>query len=553
MKNNIKAILHLIAVLLLIIPFNLQSKGNEAFSEQMIFIDKSSTSQESLNMPWRNCITVGRAYELLRYDVVQHLSHVQDEIGYKYCRFHGIFHDDMAVAVERPDGSIAYQWHQVNKVYDQLLNLGLRPFVELSPMPKALASGTETIFEWKMNVTPPKSYDMWADLIYHFIMHCINRYGMEEVRKWYFEVWNEPDLKGFWSGTQNDYWKLYDVTAQTIKNIDQQLKVGGPATSKAAWIEEMIDHCAAGDIPIDFISTHSYPQDEYVLYKDRKGSPHEAGQYLTDVVKGVTRLVRNSKMPHLEIHWTEWNTMSARPSEKISWINNPTVDNLHAASFIVKNCIDLDKSADSFAYWVASDIFEESGMPHSPFSCTYGLLNIHGIPKASFNAFSILKQMRGVIHETSFKIQPPPGCGLLVTSELDVYRILIWNHHMLEIDNQEVWEAAFKLPVLNDDSKIVISSRIKEGAGSAYETWSRMGIPHNISPIEEKLLWSHAQPEYQFDIVAAKDDAITHAFKLFPGEVLYLELRPIAKKAVPKGAVSPDSKQWNIEMGKLSR
>lgn len=185
----------------------------------MITLSPPSIEDRPLRMPWKQGITVGRAYELLRADLLDHLRLVQRVVGYRYCRFHGVFHDDMDVVRRDAGGKLFFQWHHVDKVYDALLALGLKPFVELNPMPAALASGTQTIFAWKMNVTLPREYDEWAQLVRAFTEHLIERYGLDEVATWYFEVWNEPNLSGFWSGTQEDYWRLYDVSARTLKSV----------------------------------------------------------------------------------------------------------------------------------------------------------------------------------------------------------------------------------------------------------------------------------------------------------------------------------------------
>ena len=163
-----------------------------------------SAQPQPLRQPWRELITVGRAYDLLRADLLDHLEWLQKEIGYRYCRFHALFHDDMGVVKRAANGAITYHWHHLDKVYDALLARGLKPFVELNSMPAALASGDATIFYYRMNITPPRDWDEWGALIEAFARHCIERYGLDEVRSWYFEVWNEPNLSGFWTGTQED-------------------------------------------------------------------------------------------------------------------------------------------------------------------------------------------------------------------------------------------------------------------------------------------------------------------------------------------------------------
>jgi xylan 1,4-beta-xylosidase len=506
-----------------------------------------------LKMPWQNAIAVGRAYELLRAGVLAHLRLVQKELGCRFCRFHAIFHDDMAVVVERPDGTDAYQWHQVDKVYDALLEMGLRPFVELNPMPKALASGEQTIFQYHMNVTPPKSYNRWKNLVRNFAIHLIDRYGLKEVRQWYFEVWNEPNLEGFWAGSQQDYWNLYDSSASALKEVDQRLRVGGPASSKASWIQDMIDHCVEGGVPLDFISTHLYPQDEYVDYRDRQGSPHATGQYFANRIREVQQTIARSARPNLEIHWTEWNPMSTDATARVSWVDNPIVDAQFGAAFIASQCIELDDACETLCYWVATDLFEEGGMPQAPFSCTYGLLTIHGIPKASFNAFTFLRKMCGNRLTVNYESPPPDGCGLCVTQDTDCVRLLVWNRRFLERDDQPTWKDQIRLPAPISDSHQIITARIRPGAGSAWETWCAMGRPQNLSATQEALLRAHAQPEFAFEHCKQYDGVVDSNFELKCGEVLYAELRPTGATAVPKGVDKVGLRRWDMAMSAKSR
>ena len=103
----------------------------------------------------------------------------------------------------------------------------MRPFVELSFMPTALASGAKTVFHYRGNVTPPRDYKQWSTLIRTLVAHWVGRYGVQEVSEWFFEVWNEPNLKAFWTGTQKDYFKLYRVTADAIKTVDSHSRSAG--------------------------------------------------------------------------------------------------------------------------------------------------------------------------------------------------------------------------------------------------------------------------------------------------------------------------------------
>jgi xylan 1,4-beta-xylosidase len=504
----------------------------------------------SLRRPWKNAIAVGRAYELLREDVLEHLRFVQREIGFSYCRFHGLFHDEMAVVGRRDDGSLAFRWHQVDKVYDALLKIGLRPFVELNPMPTAMASGIETIFDWKMNVTPPREYGEWEHLIEAFARHLVDRYGPEEVEKWYFEVWNEPNLPGFWSGTKEEYWLLYEASARAVKRVSPTLRIGGPASSKANWISDIIAHTQVKGIPLDFISTHLYPQDEYVTYIDRKGSPHEPGRYFADTVRQVQKEVRGSAWPHLEIHWTEWNTLSTDSTVNVTWVDNTSVAGLFGAAVVCDTCLAVDDACDTLCWWVASDIFEECGMPQAEFTCTYGLVTINGLPKATFHAFEFINRMRGRVLGTKCDMKLPQGCGSLATCAGDSLRILLWHRVIPEV-GQKPWSGQIQLPSYSGPF-VAIESRIAAGQGSAWETWKQLGSPQTLSPEEMRLLRVASTPACRL-VPPEEMKADSWNFSLAPGEVCLLERHGRGAPALPKVELRMQLDEWEKKMSAQSK
>src|SRR6185437_7639913 len=178
------------------------------------------TGRESappLRKPWQNCIAVDLPSTLLRADLQSHLAKLKRDIGYRHIRAYAFIHEDMAMVARREDGSLAFRWEQADKALDMLMETRLRPFLNLSPMQIALASGATTTFDW-VNATPPRDYAEWGQFMGAFARHCLDRYGLDEVAQWYFEVWNEPNIN-FWTGTQVDYWKLYDVSAAALKAV----------------------------------------------------------------------------------------------------------------------------------------------------------------------------------------------------------------------------------------------------------------------------------------------------------------------------------------------
>jgi xylan 1,4-beta-xylosidase len=500
-----------------------------------------------LRAPWRQGIAMGRAYEMLRSDAREHLRFVQRELGFQWCRFHGLFHEDMAVVARRRDGRLIYQWSQVDVVLDFLLSIGLRPFVELNPMPSALASAPSSMFAWNMNVSPPRSYEEWGALVEAFARHCVDRYGLEEVRRWHFEVWNEPNLDCFWKGDQAEYWRLYDASAFAVKRVDTGLRIGGPATARAEWVVDLINHCTGEKVPLDFVSTHRYPQDEFVIYPNADESPHEPGDFLITEVRRVRADVRASIRPELPVYWTEWNSLACKDAKSVTWINNRAVDDLSSGSSVARYSLELDDASDGMAWWVASDIFEETGMPMSPFSETYGLLTIHGLPKPSFHAFTFLSRLRGPRMHATSQVALPHGCGLVATEEERVIRCLLYNQKAPSVVEPATWHGELEVP-WPDKECLVVAFTVKEGAGSARETWEQLGAPHNLGEIELAMLRAAANPAYQFERILAVDGLLGWRFTLEPNEIAYFEFRCVGESYEPKGGAKQSS-IWDAGMG----
>ncbi len=213
-----------------------------------------------LNHAWEHTVGSCHAPLALRADWQAQMLACHRDLGFGHVRFHGLLSDDMGTLIchqERP----LYSFFNADQVMDFLLSIGMRPFVELSFMPEMLASGHNTVFHYRGNVTPPASMDDWGTLIAALVGHWVDRYGAAEVGQWFFEVWNEPNLAGFWTGTRDDYFALYRATALAIKRVDPTLRVGGPVTAAGAWIDAFLEFCRTQDVAVDFVSTHFYPTD----------------------------------------------------------------------------------------------------------------------------------------------------------------------------------------------------------------------------------------------------------------------------------------------------
>ena len=340
---------------------------------------RSDVSGPSRPLPhvWEFAVGGGHAPLALRADWQSHARRAHAELGFRHVRFHGILSDDMGTLITH-EGKALTSFFNADQVLDALLDMGIRPFVELSFMPSTIASGDTTVFAYRGNVTPPRDYGEWEALIGKLVGHWVDRYGAAEVRSWPFEIWNEPNLRQFWTGTRAEYFELYRHSVKAIRRVDPELVVGGPASARNEWIPEFLEFCEREGLPVDFVSTHHYPTDTF-------GSPGDAGSRLAASERGVLRRQAaraREQTGSKSLYYTEWNSSSDS--------RDPLHDEPYAAAFVVKTALEAVDHVDGYAFWGVSDIFAEDYFPSVPFHGGFGLLNVHGIPKPTYRAFELL-------------------------------------------------------------------------------------------------------------------------------------------------------------------
>jgi xylan 1,4-beta-xylosidase len=285
----------------------------------------------------------------------------RDELGVRMVRAHAIFHDGLGVYREL-DGRAVHDFERVDAALDRLLETGLRPVVELSFMPRDLASDPErSVFDFKGIISPPRDLERWSELVAGLVRHVIERFGPEEVRTWAFEVWNEPNLKVFWSADEAAYFELYDASVKAVRSVDPTLRVGGPATAAVGWVDDLLAHAAEADVPIDFVTTHTYGLPPLDL-------------------RPITARFGRSDLP---LWWTEWGVSPTH--------GNPINDSVWAAPLVARGMRSAAGRLESLAYWVASDHFVELGEPGKLFHGGFGLLTIGNLRKPRFWAIRILE------------------------------------------------------------------------------------------------------------------------------------------------------------------
>jgi xylan 1,4-beta-xylosidase len=409
----ITAFTALLLALYLPAPRAQENKNVPAGQGETVDVDPSAASHPFPHF-WEQMFGSGRAILSLRESYRRDLREVKQATGFEYVRFHAIFNDEVGVYDEDANGAPVYNFSYVDQIYDGLLANGVRPFVELSFMPQKLAAQqTFQSFWYHPIVSPPKDWTKWGDLVSHFTQHLVDRYGINEVSHWYFEVWNEPNLD-FWAGQPKEqtYYQLYDIAAKAVKSVNPTIRVGGPATAQAAWADRFIRHVVDNNVPADFVSTHVYAND---LSSDIFGTKEDIprADMVCRAAQKVHDQVKESARPAMPIIWSEYNA---------SYKNEPDVtDAVFMAPWLANTIRECDGLADMFSYWTFSDVFEEQGVVKQPFYGGFGLIAEDDLPKPAFNAFKLL-------HKLGDQRIPVDSKSALVTKRSDgVIVIAVWN------------------------------------------------------------------------------------------------------------------------------
>jgi xylan 1,4-beta-xylosidase len=418
---------------------------------------------------WEQMFGSGRAILTLRESYREDLRAVKQVADFRYVRFHAILHDEVGVYNEDEHGNPVYNFAYVDQIYDGLLENGVRPVVEISFMPKKLAFNPDALhpFWYKQNVSPPKSFERWDGLMTHFAQHLVDRYGIDEVSKWYFEVWNEPNID-FWNGIprEQSYFELYSHTAHDLKAVNPRLRVGGPATAAAHWVPEFLKYAYENHAPVDFISTHGYADD---TVEDMLGTKEDIP--MDDrVCRAVTKVrgeINASSMPNLPLFWTEWNVQGMNESRDTTFVG-PGVANT------VREC---DGNVDMMSFWTFSDVFEEGGPIAQPFDGEFGLRAKGGINKPSYYGFGLLHQLgdERIANESKNVIVTKDAHGNLI--------VAAWN--LVDPDQKgstQTMQLAFRGVAENAP---VSMQRVDDDHGNVLKAYAAMGKP--LDPMPEQV------------------------------------------------------------------
>lgn len=461
------------------------------------------------------CVGTGRMGLALHREYLEQLKLVQEEIGFRYIRGHGLFCDDMAIYQETEDGVPEYNFTYLDRVMDSYLELGIRPFLELGFMPEKMASGRQTIFYWKGNTTPPASYEKWTEMVKALLVHLCGRYGREEVVGWPIEVWNEPNLPGFWEhADMQEYFRLFHRTFTAVKEVDEGFRVGGPAVcggSDEVWIRAFLEYCRDNGLAPDFVTRHHYTTEV----------PERVGHYgypeLMRAEDGfanlhTTREIIDSFPEYRgrEIHITEFNT---------SYIPNaPLHDTNQNAAYIARQLSRLGDDNESYSYWTFGDVFEEQGVPFTPFHGGFGLVANGCIPKPTFWSFAFFKKLKEGKGHCILKNDN----AVVMSMDDGSYRGVAWN----VADRRTGEKYLLTLEMEEQREGCLLTKTVDEARCNPLKIWHDMGEPANLSPEECRLLRDAARPFVETRRVKPKNGRLEISFPVEQNGVAYFEWRP---------------------------
>jgi xylan 1,4-beta-xylosidase len=325
-------------------------------------------------------------------------------------------------------------------------------------------------------------------LITALTRHFTERYGDEEVKTWYFEVWNEPNLHSFFSGTMDEYFKMYSLAAKAIKSVNKNYRVGGPATAGNAWVKELIDFTESNKVALDFISTHTYgvkgDVDEYGV---NQLFLTDGNEYIVNAVAGVRKKINESSRPDLELHYTEWSaSYSAR---------DPVHDSYQEATYMLNVIKNTEKQTSSMSYWTFTDIFEEGGPAPAALHGGFGMMNVHGIKKPAFHVYSFLNKLGDI------ELENKDADSWVCKNKDGSVQILAWDFTFLKQGKKHnkvfYWQL---LPAEKKGNLKIALQNMKPGKyicevssvgyekGDVLSAYYNMGLPVELTKTQENYL-----------------------------------------------------------------
>lgn len=533
------------------LPKNNITSGTNKSNTEIYEIESIDTSTKGVHLKhtFKTLIGIGKAKNILISENQHMLKEIQNDIGFKYIRFHGLLDDEMMFYSENEDGNPELCFTYIDLVIDFLLSINMKPFIELSFMPKDLAvDPSRTMFFIPSVISLPKSMDKWNYAIEMLIKHFISRYGRNEVESWPFFLWNEPDLtKMFGFQNRYDFFDFYKETYNTIKKVSSLISFGSsPVFSYTLagsndWIDTFMDYCKLNDCLPDFINMHFYPidlsgQDPTTISKEvhtkmRKSLVYmESENALKESILRVKNRIKTKNWNTDKIFLIGWNS-SISHDELLN-------DTVYKSAYIAKNILENYDTLESFGYWQVSDFTEEVKIKNQLYHGGQGLFTYNRIKKSHYYIFQMLSKLGDKLINK--------GDKFFITTDGTNIQIILYNyeHYSKLYASGEIFDLTFTnrytpfskhsslkvvLPLrkLSENKYQLTETIINKKYGSSFDKWLELGgLPlENLQDIE--YLKSASLPRIQKKIVSPENNILTITAELEPLEVRLIEIKPL--------------------------
>ena len=447
---------------------------------------------------WSASVGTGVGIISLRADWQTHAKIANRELGMLRVRGHGALSDDkdsMAILKWSGSGAPTYNWTNFDKYLDAIAAANMRPLMELDFMPKDLAKNGDSR-------DAPKDLNVWKQFMQALVQHCVDKFGADDVGKWYWEVWNEPDYPGFWNGSDKnealsqkltEYYSLYDATVDGATAVLPNILIGGPATTEPTKIAAFLQHCKSANKRVTFASAHYYPG-------ACGTSPANASGLLSDNNTRVSQITSGGYTTSAVLSFnTEWNSSYCGQGGKAGDANE-SMDSHANAPFIIKavKLLSDQNKGDTppvsvFSYWVLTDVFGESGSDtgmyiqqqggNVPFGAVFGLITFQGMRKAAFNGFKLLNYL-GPTRLMSGGGTGGDGVDGLATKSAseDEIQIIVYNYYstVKTTGSDSVTVNVSNLPAtLAGKDLFVTQFLVDETHSNPYSVWVGQSKPTN--------------------------------------------------------------------------
>ena len=455
---------------------------------------------------------VAYAFDLLISDIQEMVQRMQREIGFRYIHFSGVFSDDLRVCSRLPNGKLVFNFAYLDKIFNFVLSVGLKPFIQLTYMPGALASNMSRRL-FNSIVSAPADNDEWCLLIKEFMEHIIEHYGLGEVSGWYFCIWNQPDtpekLYGF--GDDEKFLDFYVRSYHTIKQCSPSLQIASTPTyyilkdGYKNWYWDFIDelskhNCLPDALAFTYYDTSLFTEHNRTRqsfgFVETMGLSTDPNSF-TAFIDQILAEREKRKLKNLPVYLIEWNN---NPSQQ-DLLN----DTCFKSCYIVKNILQNYDRLYSFGYWSLTDLMGEAPLPDNEFFGGLGLFTKDRIPKPVYFALHMLNKLGSTFVDK--------GEGWFATKDDDVYKIIVYNYRhysnlyamgekfdMTFTDRYTVFEpnqtldVHLKISDVENGEYLIRETVLNRTNGSAFDLWVDMGALEPDTEDEYETLRSRAVP-----------------------------------------------------------